>query len=88
MARHPILLCFIAARRAEAQANAGGGGSVSQSPLKDKAFSTFLEQNPPFELRPENGISPSAKACVPNGVIDNSAIERLAKGKLPSHRSA
>jgi hypothetical protein len=25
--------------------------------LKDKAFSTFLDQNPPFELRPENGIS-------------------------------
>jgi hypothetical protein len=23
----------------------------SQSPLKDKAFSTFLDQNPPFELR-------------------------------------
>jgi hypothetical protein len=27
-----------------------GGESVSQSPLKDKAFSTFLDQNPPFEL--------------------------------------
>jgi hypothetical protein len=31
-----------------------GGESVSQSPLKDKAFSTFLDQNPPFEL-PEKG---------------------------------
>lgn len=30
-----------------------GGESVSQSLLKDKAFSTFLDQNPPFELRPE-----------------------------------
>jgi hypothetical protein len=29
----------------------GGGEGVSQSPLKDKAFSTFLDQNPPFELR-------------------------------------
>jgi hypothetical protein len=28
-----------------------GGESVSQSPLKDKAFSTFLDQNQPFELR-------------------------------------
>jgi hypothetical protein len=55
-----------------------GGEGVSQSPLKDKAFSTFLDRNPPFELRPENGISPSAKACAPNGVIDDSAIKQLA----------
>ncbi len=27
-----------------------GGESVSQSPLKDKPFSTFLDRNPPFEL--------------------------------------
>jgi hypothetical protein len=33
-----------------------GGESVSQSPLKNNAFSTFLDQNPPFELLPENGI--------------------------------
>jgi hypothetical protein len=33
-----------------------GGESVSQSPLKVQAFSAFLEQNPPFELPPENGI--------------------------------
>jgi len=32
-------------------------------PLKDKVFSTFLNQNPPFELRPENGVSPPTKAC-------------------------
>jgi hypothetical protein len=31
--------------------------------LKDKAFSTFLDQNPPFELPPENKIPPSTKAC-------------------------
>jgi len=30
-----------------------GGESVSQFPLKDKAFSTFLDQNPLFELRRE-----------------------------------
>jgi hypothetical protein len=37
-----------------------GGESVSQSPLKHKAFSTFLDldRNPPFELLPENAISP------------------------------
>jgi hypothetical protein len=28
------------------------GESVSQPPLKDQAFSTFLDQNPPFELPP------------------------------------
>ena len=39
-----------------------GGEGVSQSPLKDQAFSTFLDQNPPFELPPENGISPSIKS--------------------------
>jgi hypothetical protein len=66
-----------------------GGESVSQLPLKDKAFSTFLDQNPPFELPPENGISSPAKACSAEWpAIDNSAINRLAKGKLPSHRSA
>jgi hypothetical protein len=31
--------------------------SVSQSPLKDKAFSTFQDQNPPFELPPKAGVS-------------------------------
>jgi hypothetical protein len=66
-----------------------GGESVSQSPLKDQAFSPFLDQNPLFELPPENGISPSTKACPAQWpVIDNTAIKRLAKGKLPSHRSA
>jgi hypothetical protein len=51
-----------------------GGESVSQSLLKDKAFSTFLDQNPPFELPPENGISPSTKACPAQWpVVDNSA---------------
>jgi hypothetical protein len=34
-----------------------GGESVSQPPLKDKAFLAFPDQNPPFELRPENGFS-------------------------------
>jgi len=26
------------------------------TPLKDKVFSTFLDQNPPFELQPQNGV--------------------------------
>jgi hypothetical protein len=66
-----------------------GGESVSQLPLKDKAFSTFPDENPPFELPPKNGISPSTKAFPAQWpVIDNSAIKRLAKSKLPSHRSA
>ena len=39
-----------------------GGESVSESSLKDKGFSTFLDQNPPLKLRPENGISPSTNA--------------------------
>ena len=43
------------------------GESVSQPPLKDKAFSTFPDQNPPLELRPENGISPPTRACSANG---------------------
>jgi hypothetical protein len=44
----------------------GGGESVSQSPLKDKVFSTFLDKNPRFGLRPKNGISSSTKASPPN----------------------
>jgi hypothetical protein len=35
-----------------------GGESVSQLPLKDKAFLTFPDQNPPFELPPKAGVSP------------------------------
>jgi hypothetical protein len=44
-----------------------GGESVSQPPLKDKVFPTFRGQNPPFEQRPENGVSPPTKAC--NAVV-------------------
>src|SRR5258707_6200431 len=44
-----------------------GGESVSQLPLQDNAFSTFLDQNPPFELRPENWVSLPTKACSANG---------------------
>jgi hypothetical protein len=33
-----------------------GGEAVSQFPWKDQAFPTFLDQNPPFGLRPEMGF--------------------------------
>jgi hypothetical protein len=57
-----------------------GGERVSHLPLKNKAFLTFLDQNPPLELRPENGILPSTKVCPAQWpVIDDSVIERLAK---------
>ena len=45
------------------------GESVSQSPLKDQAFSTFLDQKPPVEPRPEKGIFGSAKACSASRLI-------------------
>ena len=56
-----------------------GGEGGSQSLLKDKAFSTFLDQNPPFELQPENGISPSTKSLSrPMARRRQQCIKRLA----------
>ena len=46
-----------------------GGESVSQLPLKDKAFLTFLGQNPPFELRPKTGVSPPIFSWNPSWLI-------------------
>jgi hypothetical protein len=46
-----------------------GGESVSQSPLKDQAFSTLLDQNPPFELRPKAGVSPPIFSRNPSWLI-------------------
>ena len=43
-----------------AQDRANGGESVSQFPLKDKAFLTFLGQNPPIELLPKTDVSPQS----------------------------
>jgi hypothetical protein len=64
-----------------------GGESVRQLPLKDKAFTTFLVQNPPFVLRPERGVASKNlfRRCP---VFDNNVIKRLAKGKLQSRRPA
>src|SRR5260221_11443322 len=46
-----------------------GGERVSQLPLKDKAFLTFLGQNPPFELRPKTGGSPPIFSWNPSRLI-------------------
>ena len=52
----------IPVRPDQATRDLDGGESVSQPPLKNRAFSTFFDQNPPFRLRPENGVSPPTKA--------------------------
>lgn len=44
-----------------------GGESVSQSLLKDKVFSTFLNQNPQFELTEKRGFCARQKPVPPNG---------------------
>src|SRR5216683_5392702 len=46
-----------------------GGESVSQSPLKDRAFLNFLGQNLPFELRPKTGVSPPIFSWNPSWLI-------------------
>jgi hypothetical protein len=56
-----------------------GGEGVSHPPLKDKAFSTFLDQNPPFELRPgPKWDFTSGKSLFSQWpMIDNNAPKRL-----------
>ena len=53
-----------------------GGEGVSQSPLKDKAFSTFLDQNPPFEL-PEKG----------DFAFDRSLSRPMVSHRQPCHQA-
>lgn len=50
--------------------------SVSQLPLKDKAFLYFLGQNPPFELRPKVVFRVRTRPFGQRPVIDNNAIKR------------
>jgi hypothetical protein len=50
LSRKP-LCCKHFGTRWERLGSLAGGEGVSQSPLKGKAFSTFLGQKPPFELR-------------------------------------
>jgi hypothetical protein len=66
-----------------------GGESVSQLPLKDKAFSTFLDQNPPLEQRPgpKWDLTAVRSLLSQRPVIDNNAPKRH-EGKLPSRRCA
>jgi hypothetical protein len=47
----------------------GGGESVSQPALKDKAYLAFLDQNPPFELRRKAGVSRPMLSCNPSWPI-------------------
>jgi hypothetical protein len=53
-----------------------GGESVSQSPLKDKAFSTFLDQNPPFELPQKR-----------NSALDKSLFRPMARHRQHRHQA-
>ena len=53
-----------------------GGESVSQSPLKDKTFSAFRDQNPPFELLPKAVVSPPIFHARPAYVATLSAHRR------------
>jgi hypothetical protein len=57
-----------------------GGESVSQLPLKDKAFLTFLGQNPPFELRPKTGVSPPIFSWNPSWPIQVLANPSISAG--------
>jgi hypothetical protein len=65
-----------------------GGESVSQSPLKDNAFWTFLDQNPPFQLPPENGIPPSTKAYPAQWPVIDTTATRLASRIRRSPKNA
>jgi hypothetical protein len=53
-----------------------GGESVSQSPLKDRAFSTFQEQDPPFELRRKMGFR-----------LDKSLSRPMARHRQQCHQA-
>ena len=56
----------------------GGGEGVSQPPLKEKAFSTFLDQNPRFELRLKNRASPARRRANAATTMLPPAFRRLA----------
>ena len=65
-----------------------GGEGVSQSPLKDQAFSTFQEQYPPFELRRNMGFRLRQKPVPPNGPSSttvSSSDERKVNCRRTAH---
>jgi len=65
----------VAAPRVARRTKRGGEG-VSQSPLKDKAFSTFLDRNPPFGLRRRKmRFRPGHNLFLQRPIIDENAID-------------
>ena len=60
-------ICYLCVRAGHSDSH--GGEGVSQLPLKDKAFLTFLGQNLPFELRPKTGVSPPIFSWNPSWLI-------------------
>jgi hypothetical protein len=60
-----LLIVCCRFERSDTEENSVVAESVSQSLLKDKAFSTFLDQNQPFELRPEMGFRRRQKPAQP-----------------------
>jgi hypothetical protein len=67
-----------------------GGERVSQPPLKDKAFSTFLDQNPPFELRrkPAFCLRCFVSSCGQSrtGRLNAACLARKRRGRRTAHR--
>jgi hypothetical protein len=59
---HPCLGCNLLPMSPDWTRSRSGGEGVSQLPLKDKAFSIFPDQNPPFELRPKKDFGLRQKA--------------------------
>jgi len=65
-----LLIVLLSVRTIGYRGEQGSGGEgVSQLPLKDKAFLTFLGQNPPFELRTKAGVSPPSLSWNPSWLI-------------------
>jgi hypothetical protein len=73
-----------------------GGEGVSQSPLKDQVFLTFLGQNPPFELHRKlvlrlqslHEIHGGSSKCCPSVSVGGGQQGWLAfapEGKAPAH---
>ena len=76
-----LIIALLSVRTIEyTGAQRGGGESVSQSPLKDRAFLFFLDQNPPFELRPKTGVSPPIFSWNPSRLIQILANPSISVG--------
>jgi Dehydrogenase E1 component len=67
-----------------------GGESVSQSPLKDKAFSSFLDQNPPLRAwltlkAPTKKPGVLYRAMVLLRLFDRKAVALQRTGRLGTY---